>query len=47
MSRPYLTKFAFGRWWFYRDTRRKWRFRHHTIVGWPLIVVSYRKHEEV
>lgn len=44
--KPYLTKVAFGRWWYYLDTRRKWKFRSYLIGGWPLIVVSYRKREE-
>lgn len=44
--KPYMTKYAFGRWWFYRDTRRQWRSRSHKIPGWSLIVVSYRKRED-
>jgi hypothetical protein len=45
-SKPYLTKFGLARWWFYCDTKRKWKSRVRTFGGWPLIVVSYRKSED-
>jgi hypothetical protein len=42
----YLTKVGFGRWWFYLDTKRKYKARSRNLLGWPLIVISYRKISE-
>jgi len=42
----YLTKIGLGRWWFYLDTKRKHKARSHNLMGWPLIVISYRKLSE-
>jgi hypothetical protein len=41
MKKPYLTKVAYGRWWVYRYTRRKWKAR--TVkFGWWIVVASYK-----
>lgn len=40
--KPYLTKVAIGRHWWYIDTNRRWSIERRLFGRW-LIVRSYRK----
>jgi hypothetical protein len=43
LYKPHLTKFAYGRWWVYVDTRRKWKLRSFRVAGKWFVISSHRK----